>query len=59
MKFFLHVYVVPVVVLDISPHLSWFGQYLHLFLFMQAFVMRFGIVLISIMEIVLLGTMSC
>ena len=59
MKSFLHVYVVPVVVLVISPHFSRLGQYLHLFLFLQAFLMRLGIVLISIREMVLLGVGSC
>ena len=37
MKFFLHVYVVTVVVLVIVTHISRFGEYLHLFLFMQTF----------------------
>ena len=57
-KFFLQSYVLPVMWLVIFPPQSRFGQYLH-FLYLQAFLTRLAIVLISVGEMVLWGDVGC
>ena len=44
-KFFLHVYVVPVMVQVNFLLLTRFGQYVHLFLFRKAFLIRLGLLI--------------